>query len=235
MKRIYFFYFFIVISITLIFFLYFKIPKLDVSIKKSAEELVFYDDSNEIKGVYLDVEDPILDIFAYLTYKRNALPLNANTHANSNVILNEYKTQDFTVSLTISMDTAFDLESFVPLLFESYYTLGYQKLEINIGDKTYNYDSLEVFKIADYETYKVINLDGSIRKNYQFDDNEIILEVLYIKDFNVLDALNDIDGISYELNDTFINIEIIDTMNKNLIIHLIKLNLNGMAYSFQTL
>ena len=51
----------------------------------------------------------------------------------------------------------------------------------------------------------------------------------------MLDALNDIDGISYELNDTFINIEIIDTMNKNLIIHLIKLNLNGMAYSFQTL
>ena len=48
------------------------------------------------------------------------------------LILNEYKTQDFTVSLTISMDTAFDLESFVPLLFESYYTLGYQKLEINI-------------------------------------------------------------------------------------------------------
>lgn len=235
MKRLYYFYIFLIFSITLIFLLYIKTPLLDANVKKTDEALVFYDDNNEIKGAYLDIENPIVDIFSYLTSRRNSLPLGAKTHSNGNTILDSYEIDDTTLSLDITLDEDISFQFFIPLLFESYYALGYQNLIIKTGDNMYTYDSLEVFKIASYDTYKVVNIDGRIRKNYQFDDNEIILEVLFTNEFNIYEILNDIDGISYELNDTLINVEIIDTTNKSLILHLLKLNLKGLSYSFQAL
>ncbi len=233
MKRIYFLYVFLGISITLIFLLYIKRPIIDASIKNLNEAIVFYDDDNEIKGAYLEVDDPIKDIFSYLTDKRNSLPLEALSHADSNVILNEYYKEEETLCLNISSKNIISKTEFFPLLFESYYALGYECLKIISDNEVYWYDSIGIFRISKYDSYRVISLDGSIRKNYMFDDNEIILDVLYTDKLDVEKILNEIEGISFEVIDSFINIEIIDTLNKDLLIHLIELNLNGLSYSFQ--
>lgn len=224
MKKTFIFYLFLFCGIMIIFNLYNKNHNLSGEVIKNEEVMVFYEVDNEVVGCTQTLyDDEIIDIFNYLTIKRNNSP-ESFISPNIYLELKDYEISNRTLTLYLSKDFLnLDnriLNSFITLLYESYHILGYEVLIINSNDLIFEYDKEEIFKFNQYKNYKKKSNDGCIAYLYYLDGDYINFEsILYDYD----------DEISYKMEKLYSSIEYEVSTN------LIKIYYNEEDYEYDYL